>query len=258
MMGRQFNRGGLMAVTLSVAIHAVGMSVGWWGLRQALMAPDGDLSVSGITVTLVEMRASAPLLVEAARLSDERLLVREAGLGLKDFLADTLKASSDAEVPPSRVSDVVVPLSDAPEARASDEARKWADVPSIVPDVPAPLGGSEWTLPLEVVPVSAGEPGGGRDVPDPVGDAGLTFSADVHPRYPAGARARGAEGAVTVSVEVGDSGRVVAATVTQSSAHGDLDQAALDAVRRARFVSKRNGKPSGGKAVLTFRFQLTE
>jgi TonB family protein len=69
---------------------------------------------------------------------------------------------------------------------------------------------------------------------------------------------RGEQGTVVVEVEVDGAGKIGAASVIQSSSHSALDRAALDAVHRARFISRSNGKPADGKIVLTIRFQLTE
>jgi protein TonB len=257
-MGRRSKGVSFGVVMLSVALHAAGLYAGWRGLRWALTSAKDDLVVSGISVTLVEARFPEPVRVEAARGSVERIAVPEPGLERRDFLVESLRDRSVEGVPPVRVEDSVISPRAMAVDRARDDARRWAEEPSYVPDIPDVAGALPLAMPVESVPGVAGVETEGREGADLEGDSGLAFSADVRPRYPAGARARGVEGSVTVAVEVGDSGRVVFVAVTQSSTHPELDQAALDAVRRARFVSKRNGKPAGGKAVLTFRFQLTD
>lgn len=83
------------------------------------------------------------------------------------------------------------------------------------------------------------------------------MSAGVRPVYPLGARRRGEQGNVTVRAQVGADGRVDGTDIVQSSGHRELDQAALKAIRRARFSpGRRNGKPVTSESLIIFRFQL--
>ncbi|MDQ1315913.1 MAG: periplasmic protein TonB, partial [Pseudomonadota bacterium] len=61
------------------------------------------------------------------------------------------------------------------------------------------------------------------------------------PAYPAAARRRGQEGRVLVRAEVLADGRCSQAELKQGSGHQLLDQAALEAVRKWRFVPARQG-----------------
>jgi protein TonB len=61
------------------------------------------------------------------------------------------------------------------------------------------------------------------------------------PAYPASARRLGAQGTTLLSVFVTADGRVGDVQVRQSAGHGDLDQAAVEAVRRWRFEPARRG-----------------
>lgn len=54
-----------------------------------------------------------------------------------------------------------------------------------------------------------------------------------HKRYPRGAKSRGEEGVVSVSFAISASGDVISARVSRSSGNSELDQAALDMLRRA-------------------------
>jgi len=54
-----------------------------------------------------------------------------------------------------------------------------------------------------------------------------------HKRYPRGAKSRGEQGQVRVSFAINASGSVISARVARSSGNSELDQAALDMVRRA-------------------------
>ena len=56
---------------------------------------------------------------------------------------------------------------------------------------------------------------------------------------------------------VDESGTVTSAEVLSSSGHGSLDQAALEAVRRAAFTpALRDGKPVACRIVIPVRFRL--
>mgnify|MGYP001029073479 FL=1 len=62
------------------------------------------------------------------------------------------------------------------------------------------------------------------------------------PAYPAAARRRGQEGRVLVRAEVLADGRCSRVELKHGSGHELLDQAALDAVRKWRFVPARQGE----------------
>lgn len=61
------------------------------------------------------------------------------------------------------------------------------------------------------------------------------------PSYPPAARRRGIEGKVIVRAEIQADGTCSRAELKQGSGHGLLDQAALDAVRKWRFIPARKG-----------------
>jgi TonB family protein len=82
-------------------------------------------------------------------------------------------------------------------------------------------------------------------------------SAGIRPYYPLGARLRGEEGIVKVEVCVGSSGQVLDCALAKSSGYSALDDAALKAVKSARFISaKALPLQNENKTVLTFRFDL--
>ena len=77
------------------------------------------------------------------------------------------------------------------------------------------------------------------------------------PVYPRSARRRGHEGCVTVAVSVAEDGRIVHAEVVASSGYGELDAAALAAVRTAHFApATEDGVSVRGELRLTFDFRL--
>jgi len=81
----------------------------------------------------------------------------------------------------------------------------------------------------------------------------------VRPVYPLGSRLRGEEGTVSLQVQVDASGSVDSVTVVKSSGYSGLDNAAVKAIRKTRFVPAMGR--SGGVASeteLSVRFQLIE
>lgn len=89
--------------------------------------------------------------------------------------------------------------------------------------------------------------------------AGLAGNAGIRPYYPLGARLRGEEGVVKVEVCVGSNGHVLDCAVAKSSGFAALDNAALAAVKRARFIStKCQAIKNESKTLLTFRFDLVD
>ena len=74
-----------------------------------------------------------------------------------------------------------------------------------------------------------------------------------------GARQRGQQGVVWLSVEVSAAGECAQASVLRSSGVSALDQAALAAVRRWRFVPARQGQtPVESKVEIPIRFKLSD
>ena len=82
--------------------------------------------------------------------------------------------------------------------------------------------------------------------------------AEILPTYPMSARRSGFEGVVKVTAMVDASGAVTSADVLATSGHASLDQAALEAVRRAVFApALQEGKPVPCRIVVPIRFQLS-
>jgi protein TonB len=79
----------------------------------------------------------------------------------------------------------------------------------------------------------------------------------VQPRYPASARRLGIQGTTLLRVFVSADGSVTDVGVEQTAGHGDLDNAAADAVRRWRFEPARRGEePVGMWVLLPVEFRL--
>ncbi|WP_455383694.1 energy transducer TonB [Salinispira pacifica] len=80
--------------------------------------------------------------------------------------------------------------------------------------------------------------------------------APIAPDYPRLARARGYQGLVRVRAEIDPSGHVTRAEILDSSGHSLLDEAALQAVGRARFNAGSAG--SMRVVIVPVRFGLSE
>lgn len=80
----------------------------------------------------------------------------------------------------------------------------------------------------------------------------------VTPHYPRSARRKRLEGRVVITVTVGPDGEVSSCKVSQSSGHAVLDQSALSAARRHRFIPAKNGlgQAVSVKKLMPFNFRL--
>lgn len=102
---------------------------------------------------------------------------------------------------------------------------------------------------------SGGKPGGGFEG----AKANAAYLHNPKPEYPSLARRRQWEGRVILKVRVLAAGTVAAASVETSSGHEILDEAALEAVRRWRFVpAKRGGQPVDSVVNVPINFNLLD
>ena len=99
------------------------------------------------------------------------------------------------------------------------------------------------------------------------GDGPPVSIADIDPvplralgvAYPSSARRLGQEGLVKVQADIDKDGMVTEGRVSMSSGFGSLDNAALDAVRKARFMpAMKNGRPVASKIIIPIRFHLKQ
>lgn len=89
--------------------------------------------------------------------------------------------------------------------------------------------------------------------PDPVPDP----QASPDPTYPWQALRRRLQGVAQILVEVDSNGKVVSARVAQTSGHGILDRAALDAVKKWTFLpALKDGVAVPGAAVIPVNFHF--
>jgi protein TonB len=113
----------------------------------------------------------------------------------------------------------------------------------------------------------AGDPGSGTRARAPMAVAGqpgadrnaLPASGNEPPEYPWGARRRGHQGRVVLSVWVSAQGQADRLAVLHSSGHATLDRAAVEAVERWRFQpARRGGHDTGSMLYVPVVFRLDE
>jgi TonB family protein len=82
----------------------------------------------------------------------------------------------------------------------------------------------------------------------------------VEPVYPESARAAGAEGQVTLQLDVDAEGKLTGALVVNGSGRDDLDASALDAAKRLEFApaTRADGRPAKARMLYRFSFSLKE
>lgn len=80
---------------------------------------------------------------------------------------------------------------------------------------------------------------------------------NIKPDYPKGARQRGEQGDVTLELHVTAQGTVGDVTIVSASGYPELDEAAVRAVKAARFTPARRGRqPVASTAKITLTFRL--
>jgi protein TonB len=108
-------------------------------------------------------------------------------------------------------------------------------------------------------PVSAAASAAGRGVPDSpvIPPSHANYLSNPRPDYPALSRAQGEQGVVSLYIHVSVEGKTSSVALYQTSGHARLDRAAMEAVRRWRFVpARQNGHPVAGAVIVPIRFDL--
>lgn len=198
-------------------------------------------AVLGVSVC-VALGAHGALAVGSAslrpkRAHKERVVMTVAAAPVDEVLPEPL-APPPPPPPP--------PRSSASRAPAVEAARPGAPPSVTVPRLPLSSGGAG------LGPLALGVGSGGADSASPAGDATPTPARAepvVPPRphsrsapvYPHGARARGLEGRVVLSVLVDERGRVADVRVLESDPAGVFDDAALSSARGWTFTPATRG-----------------
>src|SRR4029079_11447036 len=124
-----------------------------------------------------------------------------------------------------------------PEIKVNPEVKQQVAVDAPPPEVPFE---EAVTPPSDVpVPASATAISGSQQQGAPAQD--LKTANRVDPTYPPASRRAGEQGTVRLKVLVDTNGRASNVQVTQSSGFTRLDEAAMDAVRKWRFVAATDG-----------------
>ena len=198
----------------------------------------------------------------------------------KPTLAQTPRATPTRE----RLPRPSLPAPDRPEAPLHSPGSDTAGPPSPaaapeLPPNPAPGGGADVGQ-LSAhggVPVAPGSgtggdgvrastgtgTGGGTGTGRGVGGSGSGVSVrplggyQVKPRYPESARRQRVEGTVLLKMRITEQGHVEDVQVERSAGHPELDESAMEAVRRWRFEpARRNGEPVAILVTIPVVFKL--
>lgn len=151
-----------------------------------------------------------------------------------------------------------VAVEEAPEPEPEPEPAPEPESPDN-PDFPeTPVLPVASVLPVPVLPVSAPP----SPAPEPAVERARVVSepyalGHIEPKYPRTARRKGHEGNVTLEVKVASDGTASSVVLVESCGYAELDEAAVAAVRTARFAPAReDGAAISGSLRLTFDFRL--
>lgn len=143
---------------------------------------------------------------------------------------------------------------EAPSARATVAPEP---VPEVAPDAPAsasPRAEAALAAAAPSMPASAAAP---PPAPRLLPPSAVQYLEPPVPEYPRASRLAGEAGRVLVRVFIDEGGRPRQVHVAQSSGHARLDDAALAAVRGARFKpATENGQALAGHALIPLTFDL--
>lgn len=209
-----------VAVVISVAVHLmIGLCV--WAFVEYAPSPEvlATLDLSSVELSFAEEE-------------DETAAVLPQP-------SDTVLPRPEAERPPEpKVAETPEPLPSIPDA---------VDIPKPVEKPVLPQPPPDYSTPQPSTP----QPRQARV------DAPPRPKRAIRPDYPKGSRQRGEQGDVVIEMTVNPQGEVDKAAVVTTSGFPELDEAALRAVRSARFSPARSGsEPVSSTARLTLTFRL--
>ena len=153
------------------------------------------------------------------------------------------------QAPPQQQPDSAQPASPVMPATAARPAAPAVSAPAVSPAVASTASSEQpaWQPPGEAVggeaapssapvgnvPAASSKPKTGIIIPPKILDR-------LEPSYPSDARSQGIEGSVSIKIGISESGSPSDCYVVRSSGNSSLDNAALAAVRRWRFVPARD------------------
>jgi periplasmic protein TonB len=249
-------RGRVLSVGASCLVH-VALIAGilsaerWIMSAEALRPP--------VLITEVVTVSDAPSSPEAVQKKPEPRRTPSPAARLARSLAAPLQRVAEAVTPTPPVSTPAAPEMPPPVASAAPGAGMTASTePVAAPGPPAGAPGGA------AAPSAVSAPAAVASVPSrDTGSGAVTQSArpqggyQVRPSYPSSALRQGIQGTTMLKVHVLIDGRVGDVLVQQSAGHPDLDQAAIEAVRRWRFEPARRGSdPVAMWVLLPVQFQI--
>lgn len=215
--------GVVRAVAVSLAVHAfLAMAFAFAFVSARVEKTDVELDVSSVELSLSSEESDAPPAVTAMPIAEkERPPLPDKAQSAPQRTDEIIKAADMA--PPSEVGELSI----------DPQELTQVETPPSVEAVSAPA------------PVQARV------------EAPPEFVKAIRPRYPDGARRRGEEGSVALEIAVSALGSVDNVKVVGSSGFKELDDAAVRAVKAARFRPARSAEgPVSAIANLTLKFVL--
>lgn len=248
-----------LAWSLSCALHLiVAAGFGWFATRSLRQTAPATLSFAAVDITLADTVVSAATSAgDSAADSDTRLQ--------SPARPEPVERLHDPRRPPPPVAALTAPAATIPVAlpetdpSSPDITQRESQFDEKTPFAPDPDVAAD---PAEIETVDGRGTSGAGDDPGVGFGSGTRQAAAravIRPVYPVGARRRGEEGRVVVELTVQADGRTDIHTVVASSGYADLDRAAQNAIRRARFApATRGGQPIASRIRLTFLFRLRD
>lgn len=153
--------------------------------------------------------------------------------------------SFETEEPPEEMEEEPEPEEMVEEASDLDLGLEVADL--------ATGGGGGFLMEIPKFAMKGGDDAfGGGDL-----DAPPTPVNKLQPTYPSSLLSKGVGGRVVVNCVVDESGKVVSTRIKQSSGHGDLDKAAINAVNKWKFKpGTKAGKKVKSTCNVPFNFEV--
>ena len=241
--------------SLSLAIHlGAAVLLGWFAEAALLRPVPAPQALAAVDITFTDTAvdtASGGALATAATPAVPR--------------SEAPPASAEMRIPPPAAALTVDTVAEDSialprmEPRLREETRTsygTDDKTSFFSDLDAstePVGGTS--------AAPGGSPGSGDGTSSGfgVGDGRASALASIRPVYPVGARRRGEEGRVVIEATVTANGHAGAWLVVTSSGFSELDHAAENAIRLARFSpAVRRHVPVSSRIRLTFIFNLRD
>lgn len=206
-----------IAISVSLAVHVL-IGAGIWAYMEYAPAPDVSASLD---LTSVE-------------------------LSFAEEESDTApRAVAQSAENPAPVSEMTEPEFKQDQLKLEEKIPDAVDIPEPKPELRTP------NAPAKPEPETASAPRQARI------DAPPRPKRNIKPDYPKGARQRGEQGDVTIEMRVNEHGVVDRAEVVSSSGFAELDEAAVRAVRAAKFTPAKSGRDSvASSARITLTFKL--